>query len=54
MSPNAAKRLIKLTEKQMTAVAKASGGHLGFGKVSDKENTMISRLVKTMTEGIKE
>ncbi|MCA9139888.1 MAG: hypothetical protein KDB00_24110 [Planctomycetales bacterium] len=53
MSPKAAKRLIKLTEKQMTAVAKASGGHLGIGSVSQKESTMIARLVKTMSDAIK-
>ena len=48
ISPVASQRLIALTEKQMTAVAKASGGHLGFGKVSQKERVMIDRLVETM------
>jgi hypothetical protein len=50
MSPAAISRLIKLTEKQMIHVAKASGGHLGFGKVSHKERTMIDRLVATMKQ----
>lgn len=50
MSPKAISRLIKLTERQMTAVAKASGGHLGFGKVSQKESTMINRLTEIMRE----
>lgn len=52
MTPKSIEHLIELTEKQMTAVAKASGGHLGFGKVSRKESTMIERLVKTMREQV--
>ncbi|TWU50558.1 hypothetical protein Poly51_38500 [Rubripirellula tenax] len=44
----AQKRLIELTEKQMTEVAKASGGHLGFGKVSKKEQAMIHQVVTSM------
>ncbi|MCS7465257.1 hypothetical protein NZK35_01055 [Stieleria sp. ICT_E10.1] len=50
MSRNAANRLIHLTEKQMITVAKASGGHLGVGKVSHKESTMINRLLTIMHE----
>ncbi|WP_436714440.1 hypothetical protein U8335_15240 [Roseiconus lacunae] len=41
-------RLIELTEKQMTSVAKASGGHLGFGKVSDKEKAIIHQIIESM------
>ena len=52
MSPLATERLIKLTEQQMTKVAKSSGGHLGFGKVSRKERTMIDRLVATMQQQV--
>lgn len=52
ISPVAAKKLIHLTEKQMTAVAKASGGHLGFGKVSQKERLMIDKLVQTMQDHV--
>jgi hypothetical protein len=48
MSNVAADRLIELTRQQMTAVAKASGGHLGFGKVSKKEQILIDRLVEAM------
>lgn len=48
MSPIAVKRLVKLTRKQMEAVAKASGGHFGFGKVSKKEQLLIERLTETM------
>ena len=52
MSRNAANRLIHLTEKQMITVAKASGGHLGVGKVSHKESTMIDRLLTIMHEQV--
>ncbi|MCO8122090.1 hypothetical protein NHH03_10100 [Stieleria sp. TO1_6] len=50
VSPLATQRLLELTRKQMTNVAKASGGHLGFGKVSQKERTMIERLITIMQE----
>lgn len=50
MTPAAVNRLIQLTRKQMMAVAKASGGHLGFGKISKKENTMIERLTQVMRD----
>ena len=53
VSPKMAQRLIELARTQMTAVAKASGGHLGFGKVSRKERTMIDRLVATMKQQAK-
>lgn len=53
MSPQGTERLISLTERQMTKVAEASGGYLGFGKVSAKERTMIDRLVKTMRQQAK-
>lgn len=53
VSPKMAQRLIELTRTQMTTVAKASGGHLGFGKVSRKERTMIDRLVATMKQQAK-
>ena len=48
ISVDAKKRLIEVTRNQMLSVAKASGGHLGFGKVSKKEQTMIDRLTATM------
>jgi hypothetical protein len=48
MSSVAIDRLIKLTEKQMTTVAKAAGGHFGFGKVSKKERIIIDKLVDEM------
>ena len=44
MSEVAQNKLIEATEQQMTAVAKASGGHLGIGKVSTKEKQMIEGL----------
>ncbi len=50
MSRAAQTKLIQLTEKQMTNVAKSSGGHLGIGKVSQKEQRMIDRLLLTMRE----
>ncbi|QDT61389.1 hypothetical protein SV7mr_39240 [Stieleria bergensis] len=48
MSNVAQNRLIELTEKQMTSVAKASGGHLGFGKVSAKEKAIIHQIIESM------
>jgi hypothetical protein len=48
MSKVAQSKLIDLTEKQMTDVAKASGGHMGIGKVSKKEQVMIDKLTSTM------
>lgn len=48
MSPSSANRLIELTRRQMTVVARASGGVLGFGKISAKEREMIDRLIKVM------
>ncbi len=54
ISRNAANRLIHLTEKQMITVAKASGGHLGLGKVSHKESTMINRLLTIMHEQVEQ
>ncbi|QDT02103.1 hypothetical protein K227x_04740 [Rubripirellula lacrimiformis] len=48
MSEVARNRLIQLTETQMTEVAKASGGHFGFGKVSKKEQAVIQQIVLSM------
>jgi hypothetical protein len=48
MQDVAQKRLIELTEKQMTEVAKASGGHLGFGKVSNREKAVIRQVIASM------
>jgi len=48
MSGVAQERLIELTEKQMIEVAKASGGHLGFGKVCKKEQAMIQQVITSM------
>ncbi len=53
VSAKNAERLIELTRRQMTDVAKASGGHLGFGKVSRKERTMIDRMVAIMRQQAK-
>ncbi|WDQ14851.1 hypothetical protein [Rhodopirellula sp. P2] len=50
MSSVAQQRLILLTEKQMTSVAKASGGHLGFGKVSAKEKAIIHQVITAMRQ----
>ena len=50
MSSVAQSRLIVLTEKQMTAVAKASGGHLGFGKTSKKELAIIHQVITAMKQ----
>lgn len=44
------RRLIDLTEHQMTAVAKASGGHLGFGKVSKVEQSIIDQVLTAMRQ----
>lgn len=48
MSKAAQDRMIELTEKQMTVVAKASGGHFGFGKVSAKEKAIIHQVIESM------
>ena len=48
VSSVAQNRLIELTQKQMTSVAKASGGDLGFGKVSAKEKAIIHQIVESM------
>ncbi|KLU05233.1 hypothetical protein RISK_002724 [Rhodopirellula islandica] len=50
MSSVAQQRLILLTKKQMTGVAKASGGHLGFGKVSAKEKATIHQVLTAMRQ----
>ena len=50
MSDVAQRKLIELTERQMTAVAKASGGHLGFGKISKKEGDMIQQVIVAMRQ----
>ena len=52
MSKASVERLIHVTEKQMYAVAKASGGHFGFGKVSHAEREQIERLVRVMRSQI--
>jgi hypothetical protein len=48
MSPPAREKLINATHDQMTAVAKASGGHLGIGKVSKQEKRMIDGLMLSL------
>ena len=50
MSAEAIERFIELTKNQMTSVAKASGGHLGFGRVSKKERIIIDKLVSAMRD----
>ncbi|MEO9593764.1 hypothetical protein [Rhodopirellula bahusiensis] len=52
MSRVAQQRLILLTEKQMTRVAKASGGHLGFGKISASEKAIIQQTTAAMRHEI--
>lgn len=44
-------RLITLTHSQMTAVARASGGFLGLGKVSGKEQAIIHQVLTAMRTG---
>ncbi|KAA5547086.1 hypothetical protein FYK55_01315 [Roseiconus nitratireducens] len=50
MTRQAAEKLIELTEQEMIAVAKATGGHMWFGKISKKERLMIDRLVAVMKQ----
>ncbi|MFG0266627.1 MAG: hypothetical protein ACF8AM_15995 [Rhodopirellula sp. JB055] len=50
MSGVAQQRLILLTQKQMTSVAKASGGILGFGKISSKEKAIIHQVISAMRQ----
>ncbi len=50
MSDVAKSRLIQLTESQMQHVAKASGGHFGFGKVSKKEAAIIRQITTAMRQ----
>ena len=45
MSTQMALRLIETTQRQLTLVAKASGGHFGFGKISKKEQHVIDQVV---------
>jgi hypothetical protein len=48
ISRAAAHQLVDVTEAQMMAVAKASGGILGFGSVSHKERDVINRVIADM------
>lgn len=50
MSDVAQQRLIDLTEKQMTEVAKASGGYFGFGKLSAREKAVIHQVIESMRQ----
>ncbi len=50
MSSVARKKFSAITEKQLIAVAKASGGYLGFGKISSKERQMIDGILATIQE----
>lgn len=52
MSRVAQQRLILVTEQQMIRVAKASGGHLGFGKVSKREKAIIEETIAAMRQQI--
>ena len=52
MSRVAQQRLILVTEQQMTRVAKASGGHLGFGRLSAKEKATIEQTIAAMRHQI--
>ncbi len=42
------KQLIELTERQMIAVAKASGGYFGLGKISTREQRAIDQVRDAM------
>ncbi|MCC9601737.1 hypothetical protein LOC67_14350 [Stieleria sp. JC731] len=48
MSPASRASLIDILEQQMTAVAKASGGYIGLGKVSKQERQTIERLIAVL------
>lgn len=49
--PRTAKtRLINLMKSQMMAVAEASGGHLGIGKLSKKEQQLIYMMTRALEE----
>ena len=50
MSPGARQKLIRLTESQLKEVACASGGHLWFGRITQKEQQMIDQLLRAMRE----
>ncbi|PNY36983.1 hypothetical protein [Rhodopirellula sp. MGV] len=41
-------KFIDLLRTQMTSIAKASGGHLGFGKVSRQERLLIERFITAL------
>lgn len=51
MSTTSRRRMIEFMEKEMTAVAKASGGHFGLGKISKQEAATIKRM-KLIMEGV--
>ncbi|SMP42777.1 hypothetical protein SAMN06265222_101840 [Neorhodopirellula lusitana] len=48
MSAMSRKRLVELTKEQMNEVAKASGGHLGFGRISSREKAVIRQVIEAM------
>lgn len=48
MSTQMALRLIETTQRQMTLVAKASGGHFGFGKISKREQHVIDEVTQQL------
>ena len=50
MSGVAKEKLIQLMERQMRAVAHASGGHLGVGKISKKEQQLITMMTHILRE----
>ena len=50
MSRVARAKLLALTEQQMTAVAEASGGHMGFGQVSAKERQLIEMMTHVLRD----
>lgn len=53
MSDVAQKKLVDATEQQMIAVAKASGGHVGIGTVTENEQRMIAGLLLGLRKQMK-
>lgn len=48
LSKRPREKLVRLIEEQMVAVAKSSGGHFGFGKISHSEQKVIDRVKKVL------
>ena len=50
LSKRPREKLARLIEQQMIAVAKSSGGHFGFGKISSSEQKLIDRVKLVLHE----